>query len=260
MKTYFCILALLSAFVFTGMSCNPGVKVPANEVHFRSAHGTLALKHPQDTQMENVQIEISTNGTARARIGKLTTKNSPDVIDKSAAGTVAILRQNGENMVKSFEAGGAAVGAASAQAAGKVCEQMETAEVKPWQLVGMAQVKNPALRVKWSGVQYVVRTNTLWRLTDVSRVGVSTNGPFWPFMASPGGAVHDCKQMQVMGRNGDRQGSNFLVVCTLSHHGLTKASRIARSEHVGTDSRKPNWGMIRPDPKYFQRADPFVGR
>ena len=96
---------------------SPRVLVPANTVNFKTQYGSLDLQHPQDTEMEKVDIEIGTNGTVHARIGLLRTKNSPEVIDKTAAGQVAILKQQGENMEKAFDAGAKAVGAVGGKAA-----------------------------------------------------------------------------------------------------------------------------------------------
>lgn len=89
------------------------VQVPANEVQFTTAHGSLSLKHPQDTTMKDVVIEIATNGTVRAQIGSLTTKNSPDVIGETAAGEVAKIKQWGETGAQMFKAGAEAAGAAA---------------------------------------------------------------------------------------------------------------------------------------------------
>lgn len=112
MKTFPLILAVALA----GCSRLSRVQVPANTVNFKTEHGSLALVHPQDTQMKDVTIEIATNGTVRAQIGTLTTKNSPDVIDKSAAGQVAIIKQWGETSEKIFNAGAAAMGTAGGTA------------------------------------------------------------------------------------------------------------------------------------------------
>lgn len=112
MKTL-CLCLVLAA----GCSRLSRVQVPANTVDFVTPHGSLSLAHPQDTQMKDVTVEIATNGTIRATIGSLTTKNAPDVIDKTAAGQVAIIKQWGETSEKIFNAGATAIGAGAGTAA-----------------------------------------------------------------------------------------------------------------------------------------------
>lgn len=118
MKTLYTSL-VIGLVVVSGCARASRVQVPANTVNFKTEHGSLSLQHPQDTQMKDVTIEIATNGTVRAQIGSLTTKNSADVIDQTAAGQVAIIKQWGDTGAQMFKAGAEAAGNAAGAAAKK---------------------------------------------------------------------------------------------------------------------------------------------
>lgn len=109
-------LALLAVVTMGFGSCT-SIKVPANTVKFETPHGSLTLVHPQNTSMTNVHVMFGTNGTVEATIGSLHTENSPDVIDKVAAGEVAKINAIGTQVQGAFEAGAKMAGAAAGAAA-----------------------------------------------------------------------------------------------------------------------------------------------
>jgi len=100
----------LSLLLLCGCAGMGRVRVPANEVKFKSRFGELTLVHPQNTKMEAVMIQIMENGAVTAQIGSLNTMNSPEVISKSAAGQAAIIKAYGTEMRETFKAGGEAAG------------------------------------------------------------------------------------------------------------------------------------------------------
>ncbi len=109
------ILALVLLVTCAGCSAFK-INVPANELVFKSANGSLSLKHPQNTDMGDVLIRIETNGAVEAKIGTLHTVNSPEVIDKTAAGEVAKINALGEQVREAVKAGAEAMGAGAGAA------------------------------------------------------------------------------------------------------------------------------------------------
>ncbi len=110
------ILILLS-IVLLSTGCKAfKINVPANEVTFVTDHGRLTLKHPHNTAMTNVFVQIATNGTVTARIGALLTVNDPNVIDKTAAGEVAKINALGTQIREGVKAGLEATGSAAGAA------------------------------------------------------------------------------------------------------------------------------------------------
>lgn len=104
------VFLALSLLLLCGCAGMGRVRVPANEVRFKSKFGELTLQHPQNTQMESVMIQIMSDGSTTAQIGSLKTLNSPEVIAKAAAGQVAIINAYGTQLRESFKAGGEALG------------------------------------------------------------------------------------------------------------------------------------------------------
>lgn len=101
MKTItLCLLALAGLLI----GCST-VRVPANTIRFKTPYGSLDVTHPQDFTGTNMYVMIETNGTVTASFGYIKTANSPAVIDKVAAGQVAIIRAQGEVSEKLFKAG-----------------------------------------------------------------------------------------------------------------------------------------------------------
>ena len=98
--------------------CATSVKVPSNEVTFKSKGGSLTLKHPQNTQMSGVDVEINIDGTVHAKIDKLTTKNDSKVIEETGMAQADILRANNEGIIGGIKAASEFAGTA-AGAAGK---------------------------------------------------------------------------------------------------------------------------------------------
>lgn len=115
LTTTFLTLSLLAILTMGFGSCST-IKVPANSVTFRTPSGQLTIVHPQNTALTNMDISIATNGTVRAKIGGMVTYNSPDVIDRVAAGEVAKINAIGiqvrEGVKAGLEGAGAAAGAA----------------------------------------------------------------------------------------------------------------------------------------------------
>lgn len=101
MKTKLFLLTVMIAVA----GCAHRINVPANTLRFRTEHGSLDVTHPQDTSMTNVVISIATNGTVTARIGSLNTRNSPEVIDKVAAGEVAKINALGTQLREGVKPG-----------------------------------------------------------------------------------------------------------------------------------------------------------
>lgn len=100
------VMLALCALTFSGCGHSPfAVHVPANTVKFETPYGKLSLSHPQNTDMTNVLITITTNGTVTASIGSLHTVNDSAVISAEAAGEVAKIKATGEEVREGFKAG-----------------------------------------------------------------------------------------------------------------------------------------------------------
>ena len=109
-------LVLLSAFSFLILGttgCFARVQVPANVVSFKTPRGELQLTHPQNTKAKDVSLFVSTNGEYSLSIGSLDTQNNPEVIDRSAAGQVAIMKEFGTQVREGIKTGVEAAGAAA---------------------------------------------------------------------------------------------------------------------------------------------------
>lgn len=107
------MLLMAAAVMVAVCGCKASrINVPANTVRFKSANGSLDITHPQDAAMTNVVVSIATNGTVKATIGGMITKNSPQVISATAAGEVAKINALGTQIREGFKAGMEAVGGA----------------------------------------------------------------------------------------------------------------------------------------------------
>lgn len=102
MKTRYVILSILSILVLVGCGT---VRVPANTIRIKSPRGTFSVTHPQDFTGSNVVVSLHTNGTLEAKFDYIHTANSPEVIDKVAAGQVAVIKAQGDVAEKLFRAG-----------------------------------------------------------------------------------------------------------------------------------------------------------
>jgi uncharacterized lipoprotein YajG len=113
-RNFLAALFLVAVLLLTGCA----IRVPANTVRFQTPRGTLELVHPQNTKAKDIALQVSTNGQYSLSIGSLDTQNNPEVIDKTAAGQVAIIKAQGEVSEKLFRAGVESIGAAGGKAVG----------------------------------------------------------------------------------------------------------------------------------------------
>jgi uncharacterized lipoprotein YajG len=65
-----------------------GCLAPANTIRI----GPASIRAPKDVVLEGLTVDIATNGTVQITVDKLSSTNNPQVIDSSAAGTVAIIK------------------------------------------------------------------------------------------------------------------------------------------------------------------------
>ncbi len=107
------LLTALLAVGCVAMTGCTGLKVPANQLEFKTGYGSLSLKHPHNTVMNGVELTFATNGTVTAKIASLSTSNDPAVLTSEAAGEVAKINAVGEQVAAAFTAGGKAAGAAA---------------------------------------------------------------------------------------------------------------------------------------------------
>lgn len=111
-----CAVALLAGFIFSGCA---GVQVPTNTVAIDTPFGKVKIEHPQDFIGSNVVSSFSSNAISIS-FGYIKTANSPEVIDKAAAGQVAIIKAHADSAEKLMKAGAELVGQTGAAAAKKM--------------------------------------------------------------------------------------------------------------------------------------------
>jgi hypothetical protein len=116
MKTTIALFAL--ALILMG--CKTNVQVPSNEVVFSTPSGKLSLKHPQNTRMNGVDVEIRQDGAVHAKIESLNTTNDPDVIQRTADGQAKIVEATGKAVVDGIKAAGETTGAFAGAAGNKM--------------------------------------------------------------------------------------------------------------------------------------------
>jgi 3-deoxy-D-arabino-heptulosonate 7-phosphate (DAHP) synthase len=102
-------LLILCGMVILLTGCGT-IKVPTNTLTFKTPFGALNIEHPQDFVGSNLDVFIGTNGSVHATFGYIKTANSPEVIDKVAAGQAAVITAQGNALKQAFEAGGAMAG------------------------------------------------------------------------------------------------------------------------------------------------------
>lgn len=116
MKNLFILLAVAGALII-GTGCTTAQAVPKSTLNWNPKTGNVEIISPKDTTLKNVVILCGeTNGMkfATITIGEYATHMSPEVVEKSAAGTTAMINAGADAGVKYF-----AIGLqAAAQAAG----------------------------------------------------------------------------------------------------------------------------------------------
>jgi hypothetical protein len=113
--------AISLSLLLVAAGCSTSVKVPSNEILFHTDRGELRIKHPQNTEMNGVDVTISGDGSVHAQISTVKTSNDPDVIQKTADGQAKIVEATGSAIEKNFKAAqelaGTMAGAAAKTAA-----------------------------------------------------------------------------------------------------------------------------------------------
>ena len=112
-KTTLTFLALATLSLGLAGCMNP---VPRTQIQGTIAGQTFSLSNPKDTTITNLQVTVSTNGTATLSIGYLSSANNSNTISASYGGQAEAVTAAGEQVNRAWTnaAGllGTAVGAA----------------------------------------------------------------------------------------------------------------------------------------------------
>lgn len=94
------LLALAATLALTGCVFTGCIAVPTSRIKI----GSTAIELPKNMKMSDVSWEMA-GSNITVRIGKLESQNDPAVIDKTAAGQVAIIREVGAQILQGIAQG-----------------------------------------------------------------------------------------------------------------------------------------------------------
>ena len=86
--------------------------VPETKISGSIGGQKFSLINPKNTTVTNLQVTVSTNGTASLSIGYLSSANDSNIVSGAYAGAAQIVTATGDSAAKAFQAGAAAAGSA----------------------------------------------------------------------------------------------------------------------------------------------------
>lgn len=107
-------LLLIPIIVLTGCAAQLHTlnsNTPHTTIKGNLGNQAFELENPKDTDVEGLEITVSTNGTASIKIAKLTTIMNPTNIQATGNGMADVVREQGAATVNAINAAGNTAGA-----------------------------------------------------------------------------------------------------------------------------------------------------